>query len=67
MAIIQEVWAGVVQEALNQNADFIPYSTDHSAYIAYGTVHVPQSGANPTVIVNPTSFPLTIGQRTDTD
>ena len=28
-------------------------------------VEVPQAGASPTVIVNPTSFPLTPGQRTD--
>ncbi len=67
MALIKEVWINDIQEALNQNADFLPYSTDHSAYIAYGTVHVPQSGANSTALVNPSSFPLTIAQRTDTE
>jgi hypothetical protein len=29
------------------------------------TVDVPQAGAKPTIIKNPTSFPLTIGSRTD--
>ena len=67
MAIIKEVWVQDIQNSLNENADFLPYSTDHSAYVAFGTVHVPQSGANPTVQVNPSSFPLTIGQRVDTD
>ena len=67
MAIIQEVWVKDVQNSLNQNADFLPMSTDHSAYVAFGTVHVPQSGANPTALVNPTSFPLTISTRVDTD
>ena len=67
MALIKEVWIQDVQNALNQNADFLPFSTDHSAYIAFGTVHVPQSGANPTALVNPSSFPLTIGQRVDTE
>ena len=67
MALIKEIWVQDIQEALNRNADFLPYSVDHSAYIAFGVVHVPQSGANPTVNVNPSVLPLTIAQRTDTD
>ncbi|MBK9479846.1 MAG: hypothetical protein KA450_14645 [Bacteroidia bacterium] len=67
MALIKEIWIADVQEALNQNADFLPYSTDHSGYVAFGTVHLPQSGANPTVIVAPSTFPLTVSERTDTD
>ena len=67
MALIKEIWVQDVQEALNRNADFLPFSVDHSAYIAFGTVHVPQSGSNPTVVKNPASFPLAISERTDTD
>lgn len=67
MALVKEVWVSDVQNALNQNADFLPYSTDHSAYIAFKTVHVPQSGANPTIVLNPSTFPLSISERTDTD
>lgn len=67
MALIKEIWVSDVQEALNRNADFLPYSVDHSAYIAFGTVHVPQSGSNPNVLKNPATFPLAISERTDTD
>lgn len=67
MALIKEIWVSDVQEALNRNADFLPFSIDDSAYIAFGTVHIPQSGGNPTVIKNPATFPLTISERTDTD
>lgn len=67
MALINEVWVQEIQNALNRNADFLPYSIDHSAYIAFGTVHIPQSGANPTVVKNPATFPLAISERTDTD
>jgi hypothetical protein len=67
MALIKEIWVQDVQEALNRNADFLPYSVDHSAYIAFGTVHVPQSGSNPTVVKNPATFPLAISERTDAD
>jgi hypothetical protein len=67
MALIKEIWVSDVQNALNRNADFLPYSVDHSAYIAFGTVHVPQSGSNPTIVKNPATFPLTINERTDSD
>jgi hypothetical protein len=67
MALIKEIWVQDVQEALNRNADFLPYSVDHSAYIAFGTVHVPQSGSNPTVLKNPATFPLSINERVDAD
>lgn len=67
MSLIPEIWVKDVQDALNRDANFIPFSTDHSSYIAFQTVHIPQSGANPTIEVAPSSFPLTINQRTDTD
>ena len=67
MALIKEIWVNQVVETLNQDAAFLPYSVDHSAYIAFGTVHIPQSGANPNVLLNPTSFPLTIAPRVDAD
>lgn len=67
MALIKEIWVQDIQESLNRNADFLPYSVDHSAYIAFGTVHIPQSGANPTVVKNPATFPLPISERTDAD
>jgi hypothetical protein len=67
MALIKEIWVADVQEALNRNADFLPYSIDDSAYVAFGTVHIPQSGNNPTVVKNPATFPLQINERTDTD
>ena len=67
MALIKEIWVNQVVETLTQDAAFLPASIDHSQYIAFGTVHVPQSGANPNVLVNPTSFPLAISPRVDTD
>jgi len=67
MALIKEIWVNQVVETLNQDAAFLPASVDHSQYVAFGTVHIPQSGANPTVLVNPTSLPLTIAPRVDAD
>ena len=67
MALIKEIWVNQVQDTLNMDAAFLPYSTDHSQYVAFGTVHLPQSGSNPTILVNPTVFPLAISPRVDTD
>lgn len=64
--LIPDVWVKDIKDTLNENADFITRSTDHSEYIAFETVHIPQSGANPTILTAPTSLPLTIEQRTDT-
>lgn len=67
MSLQKEIWVADIQDSLNQNADFLTYSVDDSAYIAFKTVHVPQSGSNPTALVNPTTFPLQITERTDTE
>lgn len=67
MALIKEIWVAEIQNTINENAAHLQFSVDHSAYVAFGTVHLPQSGANPSIVVNPTVLPLTIAQRTDTD
>ena len=41
--------------------------TDHSAFAAGKMVHVPNAGAIAEVKVNRTSFPATVGSRTDAD
>lgn len=67
MALIKEVWVNYIQKALKQDAAFIFKGTDHSQYVSFGTVHMPQTGSDPTIVKNPTVFPLPINQRTDSD
>lgn len=67
MALQREIWATDIQENLFPANDFINRSKDHSAFINYLTVHLPQSGANPAIFKNNTSLPININQRTDTD
>ncbi len=38
---------------------------DANVSAEYGTVQIPQAGATPTVVKNPSSFPLSVSQRTD--
>jgi hypothetical protein len=66
MAIQKEIWAQDIQDVLFQGLEFTERALNHNMFISGKTVHVPQAGANPSIVVNRTSFPATIATRTDT-
>lgn len=47
-----EVWTNHIEENLYKDNEFILEAVDDSQYINYRTVHVPQAGANPNVVLN---------------
>lgn len=67
MAIQQEIWIQDISEQLFQGVEFVTRSTDHSQFVNYKTVHVPQAGSLPSVGKDRSSLPATAAQRTDTD
>lgn len=67
MALQTEVWIQDIKEVLYKENPFLGFSEDHSSYIANKTVHIPQSGSGPGIVVNRTTLPATIAQRTDTE
>ena len=67
MALQKEVWIADIQENLYVPNPWLQLSKDDSAFVAFKTVHVPQSGAAATISLNPASFPLTATQRTDNE
>lgn len=67
MALLQEVWSTEIQENLYMGNEFMKMATDHSMWVKYKTVHVPQAGSTSTVEQNRSVFPAVIGQRTDTE
>jgi len=67
MAINKELWVAEVKDQLFEGAEWVRRSTNHDAYVNNSIVHVPNAGSLPAVQVNPSSFPLTISQRTDND
>jgi hypothetical protein len=66
MAIETQVWVAEIENQLFENAPWILRSRNHNAYVNHQKVYVPNSGALPAIQVNPSVFPLTISQRTDT-
>lgn len=67
MALDREQWLADIQENLFKNNAIINRAVNHDGFVNYKTVHVPQSGANPTITKNLGSFPATISQRADTE
>ena len=68
MALDKELWLQTIQEQLFKNDEFLnTVGLDHSGYVNNTQVHIPQAGANPTVSKNLSTFPATIGSRTDAD
>lgn len=62
------VWKKYIIEKLRRNGAFIFKSKDDTRYVLGGiTVVIPQSGADPVIILNNTTWPLTAIRRTDTD
>lgn len=66
MAIQKELWARDLAENIAPDNSAVLRSIDDSDYLEGRTVHLPQSGALPTVVVNRTSLPASTTTRTDT-
>lgn len=68
MAIQKEIWQAYIAKNLFKGNEFLNMLLNRDQYVLAGkVVHIPQAGANPGVTKNPTSFPLTASQRTDSD
>jgi hypothetical protein len=68
MAIQAEIWVQDFVENLFPNDQFSAYAVNHDAQVVEGAVvHVPGAGSVPTVVKNRTTYPATVGARTDTD
>tara|TARA_Y100001973_G_C5177426_1_gene322848 strand:+ start:853 stop:1755 length:903 start_codon:yes stop_codon:yes gene_type:complete len=63
---ITKLFSKEIQENLFPVNEFYKQSKlDANVSAQFGVVQVPQAGAAPTVVKNPSSFPLTVSQRTD--
>lgn len=68
MALQKEIWINDIQENLYANNLFLgQVGLDHSAFVNFKTVHIPQAGARPSVTANRSTLPATIAARTDAE
>lgn len=66
MGISKEIWARDIADKLFANDQFVSVGVNDNAFVDNTKVHLPQSGANPTVEKDRSVLPATITQRTDT-
>ena len=68
MAIQTELWVPAIEENLYRGIELIAnVATDDSVYVNNKTVHIPNAGTAPAVSRGNTTYPVTIGERTDAD
>lgn len=67
MALQKEIWIADIQEQLFQPNPFMNRATDHSQFVNFKTVHVPQAGGNQAIKKNRNTLPAAINQRTDSE
>lgn len=67
MALNRQIWLSTIQENFFPNNSFAVKSVDDSAFVNVKTVHVPNAGAPSGVVINRSSLPASVNQRTDND
>ncbi|MEO6901552.1 MAG: phage capsid protein [Bacteroidia bacterium] len=67
MGLQREIWVNDIQETLWQENPFMTRISNHSEFVNYKTVHIPQAGADQGVVKNRTLLPALINQRVDTE
>ncbi len=69
MSLLQEIWVKDINEGLYPTNSILLKSTDHTEFTHYRTVHIPNAGANGSVVKNRSlvgGLPAA-GQRTDAE
>jgi len=67
MALQKEIWLNDIVELLFADNTFAKRSIDHSEFVENKTVHVPNAGSAPNVVVDRNQFPADVVKRTDSD
>lgn len=67
MPILKEIWVDSLVGNLFSDDSILSKAVDHSEFSDGHSVHVPNAGAPAEIIINPSTFPVEVGKREDTD
>lgn len=67
MALNKQIWLNTIVEGFFPDNSFAAKSVDDSAFVSNATVHVPNAGAPSSVVINRSTLPAEVSQRTDND
>ncbi|MBR4689652.1 MAG: hypothetical protein IKO90_04220 [Bacteroidales bacterium] len=63
----REIWVNQIKENLYPDRSFLKKVTDFSAFVDADKLHIPSAGIDPEVLINNTTYPITVVERTDND
>ena len=66
MAGVQkEIWTDILLEGFYPNTSFLNEARDLSSLVDYNTINLAEVGANPSVLIDNSSYPIAVSPRTD--
>ena len=67
MALNREVWIDQVKEGFYPDDSFLQKATDYSQFVDHNRLHIASAGIDPKVLVNNTTYPISVIGRDDQD
>jgi len=61
----KEIWTDILLEGFYPDGSFISEARDMSALVEFNKINLAQAGANPSVLIDNTSYPIAVSSRTD--
>jgi len=61
----KEIWTDILLEKFYPENSFISQARDMSAMVEYNKINLAEVGANPSVLIDNTSYPIAVASRTD--
>ena len=61
----KEIWTDILMDKFYPEGSFVTESRDLSALVEFNTINLAEAGANPSVLIDNTSYPIAVASRTD--
>ncbi len=62
----KEIWTDILLEGFYPNTSFLNEARDLSSLVDYNTINLAEAGANPSVLIDNSSYPISVSSRSDT-
>lgn len=63
--VLKELWTDIIMEGFYPKDSFISEGRDMSALVEFNTLNLAEAGANPDVLIDNTSYPISAATRSD--
>lgn len=66
LTLNKQVWISQIMEKFYPEATFLTHAKDFSSFVENDMINLSEAGVDPDVLVNNTTYPIVVKQRTDT-